>query len=462
MEDLRPPLFPRAWGATSVVDGGRVMVAGERLTRRVLVIGATLLMMAAAPGLALGATVSHNDPDGLDYASAYAEINHVTVTTGMMPTGRGAAILFEDLATTASGPAPLLPATPDCVQGSDAQKVLCPANGVTKLEPNLGPLNDWLKNTTRLAVLGSGGEGGDLLESGAGDDRLKGAGGEDYLDGHDGSDELDGGADADVVVSRDGEYDGPVSCGRGVDLAIVDPIDSVVRRGSDRCELVDDEEETPRPGLVYVHPRHCGEEGAQVQAPAMHRLVPLRYDILLPSGFKGRRPPIVDPASCWVRLRAAGGQDGAASADVTGTAFTLRQSSKRMAATTLTLIPPSCGGEHGRSASAYPSAQRVRLATRRRPGRWRVKGKYSIAASDGTDWTTVEACSSTTTIVRRGRVEVYDRIKRRTVTVDAGRRYVAPRPATDGRTEHATARLRLDNRSNSRRSAPYIWESAFL
>jgi hypothetical protein len=57
----------------------------------------------------------------------------------------------------------------------------------------------------------------------------------------------------------------------------------------------------------------------------------------------------------------------------------------------------------------------------------KVAGKYSIGASYGTTWTTVEECSRTTTIVRKGRVRVYDRVKRRSVTVSAGNRYVARR-----------------------------------
>jgi hypothetical protein len=56
-----------------------------------------------------------------------------------------------------------------------------------------------------------------------------------------------------------------------------------------------------------------------------------------------------------------------------------------------------------------------------------VRGQYSMGASFGTDWTTVEGCSSTTTIVHRGRVEVFDRVKRRIITVRAGDRFVARR-----------------------------------
>lgn len=69
----------------------------------------------------------------------------------------------------------------------------------------------------------------------------------------------------------------------------------------------------------------------------------------------------------------------------------------------------------------------MRVTTRRRKAPVKVKGKYAIGASDGTDWITIESCESTTTIVRRGRVRVRDRVKRRTVIVRPGRPYEARR-----------------------------------
>jgi hypothetical protein len=54
----------------------------------------------------------------------------------------------------------------------------------------------------------------------------------------------------------------------------------------------------------------------------------------------------------------------------------------------------------------------------------KVKGRYSIGSSCGTDWTTINTCSEagTITIVRRGRVRVFDRVRGRAVTVRGGRR----------------------------------------
>jgi hypothetical protein len=160
----------------------------------------------------------------------------------------------------------------------------------------------------------------------------------------------------------------------------------------------------------------------------MHRLVPLRYSILLASGFRRQSAPTLDAADCPIGVTAPVGRGTTASADVSGGAVTVDQNLGHQVTTTLTVKPPTCAAG-GRSAAAPADEPRLRLKTRGRRGRWHVRGEYSDGASVGTDWTTVEGCSSTTTIVRTGRVKVYDRIKRRTITVRAGDRYVAQRPA---------------------------------
>jgi Ca2+-binding RTX toxin-like protein len=277
-------------------------------------------------------------------------------------------------------------------------------------------------------------DGGDQRDTVTGSrdaNALDGGRGEDYLDGRRGVDRLDGGSSADVVVTRDRARDEPVSCGPGQDLAIVDRADPVVRRGRNRCERVDDgSHRQPRPGWVYVHPQRCATSAETVELglPAMHRLVPRRYAILLASGFGKRTAPTLDAADCTVRVKATRGQGRSASADVSGAAVTVDQSSGRRVTTTLTVKPPACA-VGGRTA-VVAREPRLRLNTDRRRGRWKVKGEFSIAAAFGTEWTTLEGCSRTVTVVRRGRVQVYDRAKRRTVTVRAGHRYVARKART--------------------------------
>jgi Ca2+-binding RTX toxin-like protein len=313
--------------------------------------------------------------------------------------------------------------------GRDAVVYTSTADVTVRLDVGLGGSAE-PGDSDRLAEVEDvdGGDEHDTVTGSSGDNALGGGRGEDYIDGRGGVDRLDGGGGADVVVARDGARDEPVSCGPGEDLAIVDRSDRVARRGPNRCERVVDGTDTrPRPGWVYVHPRRCATS-AQLGLPAMHRRVPLRYSILLASGFRQRAAPTLDTSDCPLRVRATRGQGAVASADVSGAAATVGQSSGRRVTTTLTVRRTRCAGRR-RSPNALPPEARLRVATDRRRGRWRVKGKHSIAAAVGTDWVTLEGCSRTVTVVRRGRVQVFDRVKRRTVTVRAGHRYVA----TEGR-----------------------------
>ena len=83
----------------------------------------------------------------------------------------------------------------------------------------------------------------------------------------------------------------------------------------------------------------------------------------------------------------------------------------------------------GRSASA---AQRRRLSGRtiRRlrsnaNGRFRTRGRHSAATTRGTVWLTADRCDGTLTKVTRGRVAVRDFRRKRTITLRAGKSYLA-------------------------------------
>ena len=272
-----------------------------------------------------------------------------------------------------------------------------------------------------------GSEPGTLTGTAA-DNALTGGGGDDYVDGGVGADRLDGGDGPDVVAARDGMVDTAVSCGPGVDLAIVDPGDPVVRTGPDACEGVDDGRLAPRRGRVSVRPRRCAAGGdAQLTLPAMSRSVPLRYVLGLTTGTGSRPAPVLAPAACALQVDAVPASGArAVSAELTGDAVTVRQTSGRQITTALTVRRPTCAA--GLAASAAGSkARRVRLHSKRGRGHWQVLGLFSTGAAEGTDWTTVESCSRTTTIVRSGRVRVFDRARRRSIVVRAGGSYVARR-----------------------------------
>jgi Ca2+-binding RTX toxin-like protein len=272
-----------------------------------------------------------------------------------------------------------------------------------------------------------GAQQGTITGTGAQND-LSGGGGADYVDGLRGADRLEGGDGPDVVAARDGGDGEPVSCGPGDDFAIVDRGDRIVRRGPDRCERVDDgRRAAPRAGRVRVQPRGCARTGsdAQVGLPAMGRAVPLRYSVGLSTGYAGRSAPWLAAARCSVRLTASPGRGRRpASVDLSGDAATGSQAGRRAITTTLTVGRPACAAGAVARAGTAPG-RRLRVRSRRRPGDWRVRGRFSVAAAEGTDWTTVEGCADTTTIVRSGRVRVFDRARGRTVVVRAGQSYRA-------------------------------------
>jgi hypothetical protein len=246
---------------------------------------------------------------------------------------------------------------------------------------------------------------------------LAGGAGADYVDGRRGVDRLDGGGGADVVAARDATRDEHVSCGPGVDLAIVDRHDPVVRRGTGRCEQIDDgRQRQPMPGRVYVQPRRCGGgRVVQLGLAAMDRPVPLRYAIGLRTGYGRRAAPWLDPGGCRVRVTATPGRGRRASADLSGDGVNVAQTTGSRVTTILRMRRPACAA--GAQRRSRPARRRVRVHTRRRPGRWEVRGSQVIAGAVGTDWSVVQTCSRTDVIVHSGRVRVVDRVRHRTVVV---------------------------------------------
>jgi hypothetical protein len=79
--------------------------------------------------------------------------------------------------------------------------------------------------------------------------------------------------------------------------------------------------------------------------------------------------------------------------------------------------------------------KKARSAQKRKPkqrrlwgdgkGKFRTKGSYSAATVRGTKWLVQDTCTTTLTRVTQGVVSVRDSVKRKTVTVRAGKRYTA-------------------------------------
>jgi streptogramin lyase len=89
--------------------------------------------------------------------------------------------------------------------------------------------------------------------------------------------------------------------------------------------------------------------------------------------------------------------------------------------------PARRAGRSGIGANAsYVRRDRVRrLWGRDRGGRFRTFGRHSQATVRGTRWLTVDTCSGTLTVVRRGAVMVRDFARHRNMPVRAGHRYFA-------------------------------------
>lgn len=95
------------------------------------------------------------------------------------------------------------------------------------------------------------------------------------------------------------------------------------------------------------------------------------------------------------------------------------------ALTDLTLVEPlaPCAKRGSASAAAKKASQRRLWGDGK--GSFRTRGQYSSATVRGTVWLVQDSCAGTLTKVKRGVVAVRDQVKRKTVTVRAGKSYTA-------------------------------------
>jgi hypothetical protein len=151
----------------------------------------------------------------------------------------------------------------------------------------------------------------------------------------------------------------------------------------------------------------------KVKVPGSNRFRELAQGEQLPVGT------IVDTLNGRVTLVAAGGQ----TADFYGGIFRIGQGKGAKPLTTLTLVEKlTCPKASNAIAAAKKKKRRLWGDG---SGRFRTKGKHSAATVVGTKWLVEDRCSSTLTRVTRGRVSVRDFVKKKTVIVRAGKKYVA-------------------------------------
>jgi hypothetical protein len=146
-------------------------------------------------------------------------------------------------------------------------------------------------------------------------------------------------------------------------------------------------------------------------------------------GFKalgaGEQIPVgttVDTTKGRVTLVTAASSGGTAGSDFYDGIFKIGQAKKGSKLTTLTLVEKlACGGK----ASAALKKKKKRRLWGDGSGSFRTKGKHSAATVVGTKWLVEDTCTSTLTKVARGKVSVRDFVKKKTVIVKAGKKYVA-------------------------------------
>ena len=84
-----------------------------------------------------------------------------------------------------------------------------------------------------------------------------------------------------------------------------------------------------------------------------------------------------------------------------------------------------CRARGGRAGAAQLSRRAIRRLRANARGRFRTRGRHSAATVRGTVWVTTDRCDGTLTQVKRGKVAVRDLRRKRTITLTAGKSYLA-------------------------------------
>jgi hypothetical protein len=127
---------------------------------------------------------------------------------------------------------------------------------------------------------------------------------------------------------------------------------------------------------------------------------------------------VIDTRNGAVRLTSARDDSGATQSG----RFSQGRFRARQADDGLTVLRLTGSREAFETCSGDRTIRRLRASVH---GNFRTRGRYSSATADGTLWVTKDTCSSTTTVVARGQVDVDDFGRNKTVTVSAGERYTA-------------------------------------
>ena len=157
------------------------------------------------------------------------------------------------------------------------------------------------------------------------------------------------------------------------------------------------------------------------------RFVPLTEARQVPVGS------FLDTRKGTVRMESANGAGRRQRGDFLSSLFQVRQSKRRSARGLTDLVMKGssfrrCRAGRSKGAGAALSRRTIRRLRANARGRFRSTGRHSSATVRGTVWTVEDRCDGTLTRVRRGRVVVRDFRRKRSVTLRAGKSYLARAP----------------------------------
>jgi hypothetical protein len=174
----------------------------------------------------------------------------------------------------------------------------------------------------------------------------------------------------------------------------------------------------PEPGRSVNALPESGK--VKVKLPGSAAFVDLDEAQQLPVGT------VVDATKGHVTLIAAANDSGGtANAEFWAGIFRLGQTKGKAPTTVLTLVEKLSCPRSGKASVAAKKKKKKRRLWGDGSGKFQTKGKHSAATVVGTRWLVEDTCKSTLTRVVRGRVSVRDFVKKKTVIVRAGKKYVA-------------------------------------
>ena len=154
-----------------------------------------------------------------------------------------------------------------------------------------------------------------------------------------------------------------------------------------------------------------------LKLPGSNRFVELADGQQIPVGTT------VDATKGRVTLSSTGAGGKVETADFYDGIFKVTQTRGAKPITVLTLTEKLTCPKRGKASAAAGKKKRKLWGSGK--GAFRTTGSYSAATVRGTTWLVEDTCTTTLTRVTQGVVEVRDRLKRKTVLVKAGKRYIA-------------------------------------